>query len=75
MIAFITSILASAVVYAVSILYATVGELFAQRSGVMNLGREGIMLMGAVSGYIMVVHTHSLALAILVVLLVGIALG
>jgi simple sugar transport system permease protein len=75
MIAFITSILASAVVYAVSILYATVGELFAQRSGVMNLGLEGIMLMGAVSGYIMVVHTHSLALAILVVLLVGIALG
>ncbi len=72
---FLVSILASAVVYAVSILYATIGEIFAQRSGVMNLGLEGIMLMGAVSGYITVVHTHSLALAIAVVILVGIALG
>jgi general nucleoside transport system permease protein len=73
--AFIISILAAAVVYAVSILYATIGEIFSQRAGVMNLGLEGIMLMGAVSGYITVVHTHSLALSMLVVIIVGLLLG
>ena len=73
--AFIVSVLAAAVVYAVSILYATIGEIFSQRAGIMNLGLEGIMLMGAVSGYITVVHTHSLTLSMLVVILVGILLG
>jgi simple sugar transport system permease protein len=75
MTAIIISILASAVVYAVSILYASIGEIFAQRSGIMNLGLEGIMLMGAVSGYMTVVATHNLALSILVVILVGAVLG
>ncbi len=73
--ALVTSILASAVVYAVSILYAAIGETFSQRAGIMNLGLEGIMLIGAVSGYITVVKTHNLAIAILVVLGVGIILG
>lgn len=75
MTAIIISILASAVVYAVSILYATVGEIFSQRAGVMNLGLEGIMLMGAVTGYMTVVSTHNLALAMLVAILVGAVLG
>lgn len=33
------------------ILFATVGEIFAERSGVLNLGVEGMMLMGAMTGY------------------------
>lgn len=69
------SVLASTVVYAVSILYAAIGEIFSQRAGVMNLGLEGVMLMGAVSGYITAVHTHSLALSMIVVILVGLVLG
>lgn len=71
----IISILASSIVYAVSILYAAVGETFSQRAGVMNLGLEGIMLMGAVSGYITAVHTNSLLLSMLAVVLVGAVLG
>lgn len=75
MTALIISILTSAVIYAVSILYATIGEIFSQRAGVMNLGLEGIMLLGAVSGYMTVVSTHNLALSMLVVILVGVLLG
>ena len=72
---FITSIGAAAIVYAVSILYAAIGEIFSQRAGIMNLGIEGIMLMGAVSGFLTVYHTNNLALSLCVVVLVGILLG
>lgn len=72
---FFTSICAAAIVYAVSILYAAIGEIFSQRAGIMNLGIEGIMLMGAVSGFLTVYHTNNLALALLVVILVGMLLG
>ena len=75
MIALITSIGAAAVVYAVSILYAAIGEIFSQRAGIMNLGIEGIMLMGAVSGFLTVYHTNNLALAMLAVICTGAILG
>ncbi|MDY3747510.1 MAG: ABC transporter permease [Lachnospiraceae bacterium] len=71
----LTSILASTISVAVIMLYATIGEIISQRAGIMNLGLEGIMLMGAVSAYFTVVHTHSLALAILTVIVVGALLG
>lgn len=71
----LTSILASTVSVAVIMLYATIGEIINQRAGIMNLGLEGVMLMGAVSAYFTVVHTHSLPLAILVVIAVGAILG
>lgn len=75
MTAFITSICAAAIVYAVSILYAAIGETFSQRAGIMNLGVEGIMLMGAVSGFLTVYSTNNLVLALLAVILVGALLG
>lgn len=75
MIAIITSICAAAIVYAVSILYAATGEIFSQRAGIMNLGVEGIMLMGAVSGFLTVHYTNSLTLAMLAVIVVGALLG
>lgn len=71
----VVSIISVAVIYAVSVLYAAIGEIFSQRAGIMNLGLEGIMLMGAVSGYLVAVNQKNLGLAILVVLLVGGGLG
>src|ERR687896_713894 len=48
--AFLVSVLAAAVAAGTAILFACLGELITERSGVLNLGIEGIMLMGALSG-------------------------
>lgn len=71
----IISLLSGALVYAVSVMYAGIGETFSERAGIMNLGVEGIMLMGAVTGYMTAVSTQNLALAFLVVLFTGAVLG
>ena len=47
----ISNLAASAVVAAIPLMYAGLGELVTEKSGVLNLGVEGMMLMGAVSGY------------------------
>jgi general nucleoside transport system permease protein len=44
-------LLAEAVVYGTPILFAALGELLAERSGVLNLGVEGMMLIGAAMGF------------------------
>jgi simple sugar transport system permease protein len=44
-------VLSSAVAYGTPLLYAALGELLAERSGVLNLGVEGMMLVGAVMGF------------------------
>ena len=45
------SVLAQALAYGTPILFAALGELLAERSGVLNLGVEGMMLVGAVIGF------------------------
>lgn len=45
------AIIVSAIAYGTPLLLAGLGELLAERSGVLNLGVEGMMLMGAVSGF------------------------
>ncbi len=60
---------------AVPIILASVGETFCERSGVMNLGIEGMMLMGAISGVIGSHVTGSPWLGMLLALLVGGMLG
>ncbi|MGI6093992.1 MAG: ABC transporter permease [Lachnospiraceae bacterium] len=75
MIGLIISLCSGAIIYAVSVMYAGIGETFSERAGIMNLGVEGIMLMGAVTGYIAAVNTQNLALSFLVVLLTGAILG
>ncbi len=44
-------ILASGVATGTVLLYAAVGEIFAERSGILNLGVEGMMLIGAMIAY------------------------
>jgi simple sugar transport system permease protein len=56
-------------------LYAAVGEMFAQRSGVLNLGVEGIMLMGAYSAFFVAMRTGNLWLGLLAAALVGLLMG
>ncbi|MBC8449102.1 MAG: ABC transporter permease, partial [Chloroflexi bacterium] len=51
MIALLGSILAVTVRAGTSLVYATVGEIYTERSGILNLGVEGMMIMGAVSAF------------------------
>lgn len=56
-------------------LYAAIGETFGQRSGVLNLGVEGMMLMGAFSGFYAVFVTGNPWLGLLAAGLVGALMG
>ncbi len=51
------------------LLFATLGELFAERSGVLNLGVEGMMLLGAMSAYSVAVATGNPWLGVLVAMI------
>jgi ABC-type uncharacterized transport system permease subunit len=51
------------------LLFATIGELFAERSGVLNLGVEGMMLIGAMSAFSIAVKTGNPWLGVLVAML------
>ena len=55
----LVTVLASAVAYGTPLLYAALGELLAERSGVLNLGVEGMMLVGAVAGFWAVQRLHA----------------
>ena len=48
---FLVALAASAILYGTPLLFAALGELLAERSGVLNLGVEGMMLVGAVMGF------------------------
>lgn len=50
-VAFWTAVLAAAIPAGTAILYACLGEVFTERAGVLNLGVEGMMLMGALAGF------------------------
>jgi simple sugar transport system permease protein len=47
----VVQVLVQAVAYGTPILFAALGELLAERSGVLNLGVEGMMLVGAAMGF------------------------
>lgn len=52
-------LLASLMVAATPILLAAIGELVVERAGVLNLGVEGMMITGAICGFVTAVHTGS----------------
>jgi len=56
-------------------LYATIGETLGQCSGLVNLGVDGIMLMGAYAAFFVTFKTGNLALGLLAATLVGGLLG
>jgi len=47
------------------LLYATLGEVVEERAGIVNLGLEGVMLMGAVAGFSTTVQTGNAAIGVL----------
>ncbi|MFB0546355.1 MAG: ABC transporter permease [Anaerolineae bacterium] len=72
---FLTGFLASTLRMAAPILIAALGEMFSERSGIMNLGIEGIMILGAFTGFTVAFHTGSLWLGFISGGLAGAILG
>jgi simple sugar transport system permease protein len=68
-------ILTSGIRLATPYLYAGIGETFGQRSGVLNLGVEGQMLVGAFAAFYAVQRTGNLVLGLLAAIVVGGLMG
>jgi len=73
--AVLVAIVASGIRLAVPLLLASLGEMFGQRSGVLNLGVDGIMLLGAFGGYYAVLRSGNVWFGLVMGALVGLALG
>lgn len=71
----IIGVLASGIRLATPYLYATIGETFGQRSGVLNLGVDGQMLLGAFAGFYVAFTTENLWLGLLAAMFVGSVMG
>lgn len=71
----VTLLLAITVRSSIPVLFATIGAVFTERSGVLNLGIEGIMLMGALSGFAAAHFTQSLIVGVIAAMTVGGLLG
>jgi simple sugar transport system permease protein len=67
----LTVILQSGVATGTILLFATIGELLTERSGVLNLGVEGMMLIGAMSAFSVAVATNNPWLGLVVAMLAG----
>ncbi len=71
----VIGILSSAIRLATPYLYASIGEMFSQRSGVVNLGVDGIMLVGAYAAFFVALNTGNLWFAVLAAAFVGLLMG
>ena len=71
----IIGILASGIRLATPYLYAAIGETFGQRSGILNLGVDGQMLLGAFAGFYVAFNTGNPWLGVLAAMIVGSIMG
>ena len=71
----VIGILISAIRLATPYLYAAVGEAFAQTSGVVKLGVDGIMLVGAYAAFFVALNTGNLWLGVLAAMVAGLLMG
>src|SRR4029450_13627149 len=63
--AFLTTLLFGAVTAGVPLLLAGLGEQISEKSGVLNIGIEGMMLFGAYTGFVAAYYSNSFALGFL----------
>jgi len=71
----VSGILNTMISLATPFLYAALGEVFAQTSGVFNLGVDGIMLLSAFAAFYVALGSGSLWLGLLAAALVGLLMG
>ena len=72
---FITALLGSGLIAAVPLLLAALGETFTERAGLLNLGLEGMMLIGAFTGFYVALNSESIWIGLLAGIGIGLLLG
>jgi len=73
--AFVAVLLGAGIVASVPMLLAALGETYAEQAGLLNLGIEGMMLMGAFAGFYVSLNTGSIVAGLAIGLFVGALLG
>jgi len=68
---FLVVVLSAGIAAGTPILFAALGEIFAERSGVLNLGVEGMMLVGALTGVVASLATNSVWIGALAAMVAG----
>jgi len=72
---FLVNTLDATVLAGATLLLAALGELVSERSGVLNLGIEGIMLVGALTGFAVTVVTSNPYLGVLAAMVAGVGIS
>ena len=57
------------------LIFAAIGALLVERSGVLNLGVEGMMIVRALLGFVVISHTNNAYLAVLAALVAGMVIA
>ncbi|NIR31916.1 MAG: ABC transporter permease [Gammaproteobacteria bacterium] len=70
-----TAIILATIGAGTPLVFAALGELITEKSGVLNLGVEGMMLVGAIAGFVVAVETGNVPLAALAGMLAGAAMA
>lgn len=71
----LSSILFATIVAGTPLIIVALGQLIAEKSGVLNLGAEGMMAMGAIAGFAVSLHSGSIWLGVLAGMLAGAAMS
>ncbi|MCZ6488110.1 MAG: ABC transporter permease [Gammaproteobacteria bacterium] len=71
----LTAMLAATIVAGTPLIIVALGQLIAEKSGVLNLGAEGMMAMGAIAGFAITHHTGNPWLGVLAGMLAGILMS
>ena len=72
---FFIGVIAAMLRVSTPLIFGTLGELFAERSGVLNLGIEGTMFLGAFAGFAVAAKTGSLWIGLLGAVIAGVLSG
>ena len=70
----LVSTIARSLAFSTPLLWAALGEIYAERSGVVNLGVEGMMILGAVAGFMAAQTTGSPLVGLVAAVALGAAL-
>ncbi|MCW9033839.1 MAG: ABC transporter permease [Rhodospirillales bacterium] len=70
-----TSIFVGIIIAATPLVFAAIGEVVVERSGVLNLGVEGMIIIGALAGFAFTVETGSFSLGVIASMVAGAAMA